>query len=264
MNAWNDHPSESTPISLKPIAIIGGGFVVAGVILFLVVRWLKGGPDELILNPVDLANAVEENCAQSADPEVCKKIKLEGNAVLHKEVALCETLSGDDKDGCIWEVAISLMDPEVCVSIINASSGALCQDGIAYDLAVASGDPLFCDKIKDTSKAAGCRNGLQPVTAQNCTALQKDPALCHMLSVSEQAKQKQDRRLCDTLSGDDRTSCQEQVLIDDADFDGLSTSQEIDVYGSNPDSADTDADGYQDGAEVEAGYDPAGPDKLST
>lgn len=44
----------------------------------------------------------------------------------------------------------------------------------------------------------------------------------------------------------------------DPDGDGLTTIQEEQI-GTDPNKADTDGDGYNDGAEVNAGYNPLGP-----
>lgn len=49
----------------------------------------------------------------------------------------------------------------------------------------------------------------------------------------------------------------------DSDSDGLSDYDEIVKYNSNPNKKDTDGDGYDDKDEVDAGYNPAGPGKLS-
>ena len=49
----------------------------------------------------------------------------------------------------------------------------------------------------------------------------------------------------------------------DDDKDGLTNSEES-FYGTDPKNPDTDGDGYNDAAEVKAGYDPNGPGKLET
>jgi hypothetical protein len=48
----------------------------------------------------------------------------------------------------------------------------------------------------------------------------------------------------------------------DTDNDGLSDYEEIYVYGTDPENADTDGDGYLDGAEVLQGYNPRGRGTL--
>jgi hypothetical protein len=47
-------------------------------------------------------------------------------------------------------------------------------------------------------------------------------------------------------------------IFQDADQDGL-TNDEESLYGTDPQKADTDGDGYGDGAEVRSGYDPLKP-----
>ncbi|MDD5527357.1 MAG: hypothetical protein PHO56_00030 [Patescibacteria group bacterium] len=48
----------------------------------------------------------------------------------------------------------------------------------------------------------------------------------------------------------------------DSDNDGLSDAEEA-IFGTDPNKADTDGDGYLDGAEVLSLYDPAGPGKIT-
>lgn len=48
----------------------------------------------------------------------------------------------------------------------------------------------------------------------------------------------------------------DQLKQTDSDNDGLSDFDEINIYRTNPLSADTDGDGYNDGTEIEYNYDP--------
>ncbi len=47
----------------------------------------------------------------------------------------------------------------------------------------------------------------------------------------------------------------------DSDNDGLTDAQEM-IYGADQNNPDTDGDGYQDGLEVNSGYNPMGAGKL--
>lgn len=51
--------------------------------------------------------------------------------------------------------------------------------------------------------------------------------------------------------------------IQDPDADGLTNAEER-FYRTDPARPDTDGDGYNDGEEVRAGYDPLGPGKLDS
>jgi hypothetical protein len=64
----------------------------------------------------------------------------------------------------------------------------------------------------------------------------------------------------------DEQDTKEYSLFRDADQDGLSDEEER-IFGTDPFVKDTDGDSYNDGIEVESGYDPLRPapgDKLST
>ncbi|MBI5817219.1 MAG: DUF5011 domain-containing protein [Candidatus Yonathbacteria bacterium] len=50
----------------------------------------------------------------------------------------------------------------------------------------------------------------------------------------------------------------------DSDHDGISDYDEKYIYGTNPNSADTDGDGYSDRAEITTGFDPKNPDLHAT
>ena len=62
----------------------------------------------------------------------------------------------------------------------------------------------------------------------------------------------------DSLTDSEEIALGTNINLIDSDFDGLSDYEEVRVYGSDPLNADTDGDGYQDGEEVEGGYNPNG------
>jgi len=49
--------------------------------------------------------------------------------------------------------------------------------------------------------------------------------------------------------------------FDDSDNDGLTLQEEY-LFGTNPQKADTDGDGYNDGTEIKNGYDPTAPGEV--
>ena len=261
---YNDYPIEAKQISWKPLAIIGGGLVVAGVIFFVVFK-LMSKQTTLDLSTIVARRVatVEALCQQATNPQLCKKIQVEQQAVLQEDVELCAQLEGEDKDGCVWEVASSTDNASLCASLVDEIHQRLCADGIAYTLAVASGDPTMCDNIQDESKRSGCWNGLRPITSENCASLNQDPAYCAFLFQVELAQQQQDARVCNQFSEDQYDQCRDFVSIDDPDFDELFTYEEEFIYHTDSDNADTDGDGYLDGAEVQAGYNPPGPGMLA-
>jgi hypothetical protein len=56
----------------------------------------------------------------------------------------------------------------------------------------------------------------------------------------------------------DEATSTDVVAFDDSDTDGLSDEEEK-IYGTDPEVADTDGDGYSDGVEIEGGFDPLKP-----
>lgn len=67
--------------------------------------------------------------------------------------------------------------------------------------------------------------------------------------------------LAPTTSTSATPTASDQVL--DVDDDGLTAAEER-FYGTNSEVADSDSDGFNDGDEVRAGYDPLGPGKLDS
>ena len=55
---------------------------------------------------------------------------------------------------------------------------------------------------------------------------------------------------------------EECQIVLDFDQDGLTEEEELNIYNADPYNPDTDGDGYEDGAEVDAGYNPLGEGLL--
>lgn len=66
----------------------------------------------------------------------------------------------------------------------------------------------------------------------------------------------------DGLTDTEEKTAGTNINVIDTDNDGLSDYEEVKIYLTDPLNADTDADGYLDGAEVNSGYNPKGAGKL--
>lgn len=66
----------------------------------------------------------------------------------------------------------------------------------------------------------------------------------------------------DGLTDEEETGIRTDTSSPDTDQDGLTDREEAKVYGTDPLKADTDGDGYPDGAEIKNGFNPKGTGKL--
>ncbi len=89
---------------------------------------------------------------------------------------------------------------------------------------------------------------LVPKKQNNSEAIQNLRDRINAIITSETARTKKQEDLIASRVG-------EQVSVD-SDHDGIVDYDELTLYRTDPLNADTDADGYPDGAEVLAGYDP--------
>ncbi len=234
---FQDYPQPEKSNHFKLIAIITGGLILAGGIIAGVVYYTGKDPVTLSFEQTEKIRNMEEGVGKEED--------------------LCKALEGVSKDDCLWGVAKEKNDPSLCETMTDKDLVVRCKDGIIWDIAVQASDAPMCDKISDDGLKNGCQERIKgPITSENCVA-RRGEAYCEVQRVVELARVAQDEELCDQLKEDqERYSCQDLVEINDPDFDGLDSLQETDVYFTNPRNADTDGDGYKDGEEVQAGYDP--------
>lgn len=261
----NDYPTEQKQISWKPVVIIAGGILIAVFLVIGVVRLISGRNETALqIKQVETQRtAIEQACENTKNKETCVQQQTQKLASQTGNVLFCEGLTDKSYDACVWELAGEKKDPAQCDGIKNEAWKQMCSDSLLYDIAVNAGDAKLCDKIQNENKRLGCHNGLEPVTAENCASLGKDPSECELLVVVKEANLKQDSRVCDKLADVGRAEyCKEELLlVDDPDFDDLDNRQEK-LYGTDPYKADTDGDGYSDSKEISSGYNPNGQGKL--
>lgn len=262
---WNDYPNESRTIPWKPIVIGVGGLVLLFVIVAVIFR-VTGPRNELLTSTQgDVVTQIETmmaSCENAENAEGCLEASAKDAAQMTGDVAYCEDLEGESKDDCFFGVAREIIDLAFCADIESPTVKTLCEDAVNRKLADLHQDTSFCQQLSTETKRTNCAETLAgPVTTENCSQRGYDQGYCDFISVTEQAGLANDRSLCSVLSEDYQFSCEEQVLVDDADDDGLTGEQEV-TYGTDSHVSDTDGDGYSDGTEVEAGYNPNGPGKL--
>jgi len=152
----------------------------------------------------------------------------------------CEQLEEKQKQLCLSHVlfreAILTKDAQLCQEMSEGEGKDTCFDNIFSDYNKLSD----CNQYQEVIKTI-CVNKVASRLAYN----NKDKQTCYQLSSDEQV---------------DRCLVMVEGILD-PDNDGLTNFLE-DKYGTNPAKADTDGDGYNDGDEVKAGYNPKGEGRL--
>lgn len=258
---FNDYSTQSG-LNWRPIALIAGGVLGLVVVIGLIIRFTGPSNRVALEQLVDQqVETIQENCANAQDPEACAAADILDSVELSGEASMCDALpSGTGRDDCFFLVAQGQEDPSMCKLVEQEPTKTLCLDTV-YRL-LAEEDIAQCDKLSTQEKQENCRATLNPVTLQECEAQKNPSAECQFLVIAEQAQVKQDASICDRLEAGEAEECRELVLVDDPDFDGISTDQERNKYGTDPYNPDTDGDGYSDGDEVDAGYNPNGEGEL--
>ncbi|MBI5794626.1 hypothetical protein HZA87_06145 [Candidatus Uhrbacteria bacterium] len=270
---FQDQPTAKS-IPWKPVAIAAVGVVVVVVLIFVIVRWIKKDAQMEALSEILQEDVVSslDSCDSAENPESCKQAKVTDLATKHQSVQTCELLeTAEARDNCYWSVAQASSDVSYCDTISVEEDASKCFDGVNLQLAFDSNDGGYCSNMKDAGRKANCEELFAgPITIENCN--ERAPELCGDLAYYTQARRNLDVSLCQEIVDEDlREACQEivsdRLLAQEAqagadlDDDGL-TTQEESQYGTDPLNPDTDEDGYLDGAEVSAGYNPLGAGRL--
>jgi len=269
MNGF-DQTTETQRPPWKIVALVAGAALLAvalvvGAVLFVRSRQTVVIATQNMDRVQSQLTASLAGCAQEADPEACRKKKVDLAAKATGAASVCEQLSGADHDGCVWNVARDRKDPASCEAIVDEARRSECNDVLYLQLAVSAKDAGLCDKIVLDRTKTNCQATVAgPITEANCPERGKDAAYCADLAAMNAAIDHEDLDACDAIATADLSAeCADAVGIPDFDNDGLDADQEA-LYGSSDKLADTDGDGYSDFAEVEAGYNPAGPGKLNS
>lgn len=256
---FNDQPSASRQISWKLIAIIAGGIVLAGLIVGGVMYFThpsgqetssRSAPASIFGKPSGTAS---DACAGTPNADACRIAKAKDLAITSKKSDGCDALKDADKDDCLWSVARVAQDVAICAKIHEKDFVARCTDERFASLAITASNSVLCDKIQDEQTKEACKTVIASEKSFSCEKTDTD---CELSRIMKSANLAQDADVCNILDPKRGVLCKTSVLVNDPDRDGLDSTQEIVVYHTDPRKADTDGDGYSDGAEVKSGHDP--------
>ncbi len=254
---FGDDPIQQNPFPKKTLLIIAGGVVLAlcliGAVFFLT-RTKEVLPETssatVFQKPTE--SFTTDPCSVAGDSEACRAAGMKQKAVEEKNADACTALGEGEKEDCFWSVARAAKDALVCERMADKDLAARCAHEQYVSQAVQMSDPALCDKIGETGVRDVCKAVVQSAQGVSCEAASDE---CVLARVLKTANEQQDADLCKILPGAE-APCRAGVLVNDPDRDGLDSTQEIILYGTDPRKADTDADGYPDGEEVRSGYDP--------
>lgn len=262
---FSDQPTQPKQIPWKLIAIIAGGVVLAGGIIGGVIFLIrKNAPQSAPVasttsvfgtpaSTETTAVSAEVVCDVSEDSEACLVLKTKERAIGEKKSESCDVLTEEDKDDCFWSVARVTEDAIVCEKIGNKDWSIACVNELNALKAITASDAALCDKIADEQMKISCKSIITTASAQACEKTDED---CLFNRVVTAANQAQDAEVCRVLDPKRSAECRVRVTVDDPDLDGIDSTQEIVLYGTDPRNPDTDGDSYLDGQEINAGYDP--------
>lgn len=258
---FGDQPTQSKQIPWKLIAIIAGGIVLAAGIfggVFYLIRQnapqttSTAAPNTLFGKPL-VPTSSTDPCATDLNAEACRIAKAKDLAISSKKSDACDALKDADKDDCYWSVARVAKDLGLCTKITDKDISARCSKELSASAAFSASDIALCDKITDGEIKTNCQKVITSTKSLVCASTDTD---CEFTRVLAAANQAEDADVCAVLDPKREAECRAQVLVNDPDHDDLDSTQEIVLYNTDPHKADTDGDGYSDGAEVHSGHDP--------
>jgi hypothetical protein len=277
---FNDYSNDSKSLPWKPIIIGTVGVVILFVLAIVVVRFVLDDSAHTRLVDMGGTGVAEllENCDKTQDPEGCRAAAIRDLGNQYSSSETCELLDTQAKrDNCYWGLAQSIVDAGFCRGMDDADSRRECEDEITMKLAIAADNPELCQNIQETRERAQCERFLaEELTIHNCLDRASE-AYCEDFNLYQRAIQTGDEGYCKEIVEEDRRlDCYTMIVVkddpeveasqvdavSDDDADGLTNEEEILLYGTDPLNPDTDGDGYTDGEEVAAGYDPNGPGQL--
>ena len=174
-----------------------------------------------------------------------------------------------------------------CENLSTQEKQDQCEDSVYRSLADNDLDLSWCKKINNEGIKTGCYKTVSEQIAKQkgCNGTGVEQSLCDRFLALNSAVASKDPNQCMLLSEiTDQADCLDLVGVGDkdldnldaalesrlgtsdesldSDFDGLSDYYEYFKYRTDPAKIDTGGDGYNDGVEINGGYNPLGSGKL--
>lgn len=186
-------------------------------------------------------------------------------AIANKDETACrKIISTTTKNTCYANLAVQASNPAICQAISEKYLAQECDSMSSLSSAIAGRDINSCEAIKDEMQRNSCIDQ-KPWRVGECNQLKsvllQGRCLAHYYK--HLADSTNNSEACKKITDNDaRVECIIKIKkiekpFEDADHDGLNLFQEM-VYGTDPNKADTDGDGYNDGDEVARGFNPLG------
>lgn len=172
------------------------------------------------------------------------EVQYQQEAIVDVKAMVDDCESARDPVGCkrqkVTETASRTGSLDAC-DLLEAGQE---RDNCYWIVAMDSSDLAFCDGIANEEWKLECVDGI----------------------AQDQAFAKRDASYCDKIQNVARAArckgiLEEEPVSADIDEDGLTNEEELD-YRTDPENPDSDGDGYKDGDEVNAGYNPLGAGRL--
>lgn len=247
---WYRRPGVLLRLGLAAAAL----FVAAIVVVFIVNKTGESSGNEAENLEDRIAQEMAE-CETADDAAECEERVRAALARNAATPAACTGLAAEAFNNCVSLIAFDAMDAALCVSLAGDEKTS-CEDTATLMKATADSDYALCGEISDDAKRASCEAQILPVVVANgeCSNLGIAPERCSEREELNRVIEAGDPDGCAVLATL-ATDCTELFAALDADQDGLSLAEEHEA-GTDPKNADSDGDGYTDGDEVAAGYDP--------
>lgn len=245
------------PEVLKRIGLVAGvGFVLIVVAIFinnLVTSMASAPKNELEATRAEVAqrqadcDPQDESCKTQAQTQVARASGI---------AKACDGLEKDAQENCVTLIAQEQKEATWC-EILTSSAQQVCKDSVLLARA-ADGEGIgVCGDIESSTKKSSCE-AVVTATARSsgdCAKYGVSEQVCSDQQVINDLLLAEDFNGCAALAEDSRRDCIELFSSTDADSDGLTAQEEFEIGTSDADP-DSDGDGYQDGEEVAAGYNP--------